>query len=409
MTPHASHCEAPLAITAADRDQPGEDFIACMRGRFQVEREMDLMLTRKLQGRAGPPYPGASLPQMTSYLSDFLRDTIGGSFRIDGQRWFSGGASKVQMGCTLHRDGTEPLALVVRMEPAESVNSTSRAREYELLRAFEGVVPVPRALWVDADARWFPQPALITSLCAGVTKPTAATSGRFAGNGTTFGPALREVLAPQFIDHLAAIHRFDVASHELASFDRAPRGSTESARRQLDRARRIWEEDRTEDIPLLEVAANWLARELPVLDHVSVVHGDYRSGNFLFDESTQRITAVLDWERVYLGDRHRDLAWTAHRAFGCMAEDGRTFLVSGLTEPAAFFERYERLSGLAVDPVRLRWYTVLNSYQLAIAAIATGSQVVRLGKTHQDILLASVEPVGHGALEDLRRTLEELI
>ena len=146
-----------------------------------------------------------------------------------------------------------------------------------------------------------------------------------------------------------------------------------------------------------------------VLDHVSVVQGDYRSGNFLFDESTQRITAVLDWGRGYLGDRHRDLAWTAHRAFGCMAEDGRTFLVSSLTEPAAFFERYERLSGLAVDPVRLRWYTVLNSCQLAIAAIATGSQVVRLGKTHQDILLASVEPVGHGALEDLRRTLEELI
>jgi hypothetical protein len=34
--------------------------------------------------------------------------------------------------------------MVVRMEPAESLNSTSRTREFELLQAFEGIVPVPR-------------------------------------------------------------------------------------------------------------------------------------------------------------------------------------------------------------------------------------------------------------------------
>jgi hypothetical protein len=35
--------------------------------------------------------------------------------------------------------------LVVRMEPAESVNATSRLREFEVLREMEGVVPVPHA------------------------------------------------------------------------------------------------------------------------------------------------------------------------------------------------------------------------------------------------------------------------
>ena len=177
----------------------------------------------------------------------------------------------------------------------------------------------------------------------------------------------------------------------------------------MQRARRIWEEDRGDDFPLAEVAANWLERNLPVLDTLSVVHGDYRSGNFLFDERSLEITAVLDWERGYLGDRHRDLAWTANHAFGHMAEDGKTFLASGLMPLDDFFEQYEKASGLKVDPVRLRYYTIFNSYQLVISAIASGFRVVHLGKTHQDILLALAEPVGYSAAEQLRKTLEELL
>jgi aminoglycoside phosphotransferase (APT) family kinase protein len=141
---------------------------------------------------------------------------------------------------------------------------------------------------------------------------------------------------------------------------------------------------------------------------VSIVHGDYRSGNFLFDEPSGEITAVLDWERGYLGDRHRDLAWATSPVFGGLAEDGCTFLASGLLPPEDFFERYERLSGLTVDRQRLRWYAVFNAYQVAVAAVATSYRVVRLAKSHQDILLASTEAVGWGAVEILRRTLEDL-
>lgn len=36
-----------------------------------------------------------------------------------------------------------------------------------------------------------------------------------------------------------------------------------------------------------------------------LVHGDYRTGNFL--EQGGRITAILDWELVHLGDPHEDL------------------------------------------------------------------------------------------------------
>ncbi len=400
----------PLSVDDRLRDSPTEDFIALMRRLFPVEREMDAILTRKLRRRASGPQEGVSLDRMSDWLGAFLRHELGGqAFEISDQRWFAGGASKIQMGFSLTRGGGEKERLVVRMEPAESLNSTSRAREFELVQAFEGIVPVPRPYWVDADGAFFPEPALIYAFADGVTKPPRTSSGSLSGIGTQFSAELRAKLAPQFVRHLAAIHSLDVSRHAFAAFDRPAAGTTESALQQLQRARRVWEEDRTIDIPLMEVAANWLERHLPVLDRISVVHGDYRSGNFLFDLGTSRITSVLDWERGYLGDRHRDLAWTASRVFGSLAEDGKTFLASGLVEEDAFFAQYEKDSGLSVDPQRLRFYTLFNAYQVAVAALGTSARVVKLAKSHQDILLAATEPVGWGAAEMLRRALEETL
>jgi aminoglycoside phosphotransferase (APT) family kinase protein len=399
----------PWMVTEADRDDPSPAFIEGMRARFPTEREADLMLTRKMQRRNGPRFDGASFDAMNGYITALLQSKIEGEFRLTDQRWFSGGASKIQMGFTLHWDepGVGPAAtrLVARMEPAESLNSTSRQREFELLAAFSGVIPVPRVYWVDPDATWFPEPALVYAFAEGTTKPRAV-QGKVAGIGTNFGPELRQRLAPQFIEYLAKIHTFDPEGCAFSAFDRPEIGTTQSALWQLNRTRRIWEEDRGEELPLMEVAANWLERNLPTLDRVSVVHGDYRSGNFLFDEATARITAVLDWERGYLGDRHRDLAWTTAEQYGHWSEDGKTFLASGIAPVDELLERYEEASGLRVDPERLRYYRIFNCYQIVVTALGSSYRVAHLGKTHQDVLIAWIEAAAFGAMEELRREME---
>ena len=38
-----------------------------------------------------------------------------------------------------------------------------------------------------------------------------------------------------------------------------------------------------------------------------MTHGDYRTGNYLFDEESGKITALLDWELARIGDFHEDL------------------------------------------------------------------------------------------------------
>jgi hypothetical protein len=90
------------------------------------------------------------------------------------------------------------------------------------------------------------------------------------------------------------------------------------------------------------LSREWLCEHRPACD---------RNGNFLFDPAVGRINAVLDGELAWLGDRHADLAYTMFRSFGQLV-DGR-FLVVGLVDRDEFVARYERRSGLHVDPVRL--------------------------------------------------------
>lgn len=395
------------------RDTPTPEFIASLRRRYPIEPEIDRLLTRKMERRSGPGYSMVSLDALSQSLSALLRDKIRDDFIVSDQCWLAGGASKLQMRFTLRwshpQAGPTTSDLVVRMEPTESINASSRLREYELLRALEHTLPVPRVYWVDPDGTWFPEPALVYAYAHGVAKPTNLVSGSVTGIGTNFGPRLRKLLAPQFVEYLARTHTFDHERADLGSFSRPSVGTTESAQLQINRTLRVWEEDRGEEFPLMDVAANWLARNVPTLDKASVVHGDYRAGNFLFDEDTGKFTAVLDWERTYIGDRHRDLAWSTARVIGHMAEDGKTYLICGLMPIEEFHERYEQASGLKIDPVKLHFYEVLNRYQQVTTVLGTAYRVVRLGKSHQNIVVARLQTAAYLLAEELRSALEGAI
>jgi aminoglycoside phosphotransferase (APT) family kinase protein len=242
-----------------------------------------------------------------------------------------------------------------------------------------------------------------------VTKPTRTQSGRISGLGTNFGPELRKSLAPQFMKHLATIHTLQPLPEALPSFAVPRIGTTDSARWLVNHARRVWEEDRDESNPLMEVAAEWLVDNLPALDNLSIVHGDYRSGNFLFDEQTGHVNAWLDWERGHLGDRHRDLAWTTQKAFGHYDEDGQTYYVSGLVPLDDFYSWYEEETGLSVDQDRLDFYRILNCFQIIVSIQATTFRVVRLGKSHQDIMLSRVKGMTPVIAQQLHDLLKEKI
>jgi aminoglycoside phosphotransferase (APT) family kinase protein len=101
---------------------------------------------------------------------------------------------------------------------------------------------------------------------------------------------------------------------------------------------------------------------------VCIVHGDYRTGNFL--HSHGRITAVLDWELVHLGDPHEDIAWA-----GLKFLSRRSQLVGGLISRDEFRQRYEHATGLLIREQSVRWYELLALYKICAMNLRAASRV----------------------------------
>jgi hypothetical protein len=218
-----------LRGSAIDKNKPPSEWIAELRQRLPTETETDRMLTRKLELRSGGPFSWPTLDEVAAGLKSLLVAELGDAFHeITDVRWLGGGASKVQTYFEL--SWTQPdghaarTPMVLHMEPAAAIQETSRLREFQLLKAFDGVVPVPPAYWLDNLGTHLPYPALVTGFVPGVTKPTASTSG-VSGLGTTLGPELRATLGKQFVECLAAIHTHDVNDPVLEALTpRSPTG-----------------------------------------------------------------------------------------------------------------------------------------------------------------------------------------
>lgn len=407
-----------LTGSFVDKNDPSKEWIHSLRKRYPIEPELDRVLTRKLKRRSGPGFSPVSLDVLLAGVGVLLRARLGEQpFQLSNARWMSGGSSKLQMAFTLDWDrpgvGREKTKMVLRMEPAESIIETSRLREYQLIKAFEGIVPVPPLFWIDANAEFFPYPALIYGFALGVNRPTQSRPNSSRNNTSGVGiwvpPELRERLGAEFVSCLAKIHTRDYQSADLSAFNVPEVGTSQCAEWGLNLWDRVWEEDCDEDIPLMRLVSGWLRRNMPVLDKPSILHCDYRIGNFLFDEGDGKITAWLDWELGCIGDRHQDVAWSTSMVFGGLDDDGETFLIGGMMSEPQFIENYEKSSGFRINPKTLHWYKIFNNYCIAVMTIGTCYRIASNGKTHQDVLVASLIGAGYATLNQLVQQIEEVL
>ena len=112
---------------------------------------------------------------------------------------------------------------------------------------------------------------------------------------------------------------------------------------------------------VFEIALRWLIKHRPLPGRSAVVHGDFRLGNLMVDESG--LAAVLDWELVHRGDPLEDLGWFCVRAWR-FGEDARP--AGGLGSVEDLVAGYERAAGTPVDRDALRWWRVLGTLRWGI-------------------------------------------
>ena len=293
--------------------------------------------------------PHALEPQLAAYIATRLTDAS--DVAVSGLERISGGASRetYRFRLSFAQGGqTRTRKLILRRDPPASLIDTERRIEFAAYRAFHGsAVPVPEMLWLEEGSAALGHPFFIAE----------ELSGYQAAPALLFGGGYDAVLgrvAQRKWTILGEIARADPAALGLTSVMDVP-ALDACWRRELDHWEHIFDTDEAEPQPIARAAIRWLrANPPPPAQMLSVVHGDYRTGNFLYDEAGD-IHGVLDWEMAHLGDPLEDLAWGLNPVWAF----GRG-LAGGLIAQDDAIAIWRRASGLSVDPAALHWWLLFN-------------------------------------------------
>jgi aminoglycoside phosphotransferase (APT) family kinase protein len=365
---------------------------------WDMEPTCQRALLGRIENRKKGPYSARKTDEVAAELATFFAKVKPGA-TVAGVNRMGGGASKEQFVFTL--DGEKH---VLRMDPLEAITETDRKREFEIMNVVHGLIPVPKMLWMDEDGSTFGRPAAIMSYVGGVTKPSDAGL-KVSGLGTNLGPRLRAALKGPFLDYLVKLHALDWRNADLPSFA-APEGDPKQAARwSLNYWKQMWNLDMIEPIPIVSYAEQWLTDNMPDSGELVLTHCDYRTGNYLFDESSGAITAVLDWEMARIGDYHEDLGWVLIQIFGIF-ENG-DFRASDLYGRDEFITAYEAATGRSVNRKTLHYYDVMSSWKTYIITAANGMSAARAQHNHQDVLLTFLAAANVLFSDDLCRLLGE--
>ncbi len=148
--------------------------------------------------------------------------------------------------------------------------------------------------------------------------------------------------------------------------------------------------------PGLELALAWLDAHRPEDGPNGLVHGDFRTGNFVV--GPQGLVAVLDWEFARWGDPMDDLGWLCMRdwRFGALNRPA-----GGLATRARFYQAYADASGRPVDPDRVRWWEIAANLRWGTGAVYQGLRYM-MGETRDLEMLAIPRRVAEMSFEALR-------
>ena len=255
---------------------------------------------------------------------------------------------------------------VLRRDPPGSESLTPQAREFELVRlAREAGVPAPEPLLLEPAGGRFETAGVLMSFV----------------EGQSVGPRVlrreeleeaRRVLPAQLADALARIHSIEPAATGL------PFPEGEPALAQIE----YWEEvlDQIgEPLPVAELGLRWLRANRPPPVEPTLVHGDFRLGNFIVEEGG--LAAVIDWELAHLGDPAEDIGWLCVRSWR-FGSDQRP--VAGLGEIEPFLAAYEEAGGEAIERERIRYWEVFGNLKWAlICARQTHDHLTGLRRSHE--------------------------
>ena len=248
---------------------------------------------------------------------------------------------------------------VLRKKPSGKLLPSAHAidREYRVMQALaQTQVPVPKMLAFCEDDSIVGTPFYLMSFLGG-----RVFNDQFLPQ---LNPSERHAIYQDMNRVIAAIHSVDYKAIGLEGFGKP--GNYFS--RQVGRwSRQV--QDSTIPIPAaLTKLMEWLPNHIPDDDETTLVHGDFRLDNLVFDTTENRVIGVLDWELSTLGHPMADfsyqcMAWrippSLWRGIG-----GLNLTELGIPSEQDYIEWYELHTGRKAS-THWNFYMAYNFFRIA--------------------------------------------
>jgi aminoglycoside phosphotransferase (APT) family kinase protein len=267
---------------------------------------------------------------------------------------------------------------VLRTDAAASLDvSLDRISEFRCIEAaYKAGVRVAAPIAASDDPALIGRPFAIQVLVAGNAQ----------GRRIVRDPALPEfgdALAREIGGELARIHSVKPTGGTL-SFLPVPvvnpsRREVATMRKGLDGA--------SEARPALEYILSWLDANAPEPRSVTLVHGDFRTGNYMVDDG--RLTAILDWEFCHWGDPREDLGWFIARCWRFGNDDK---VAGGIAKLASLLDGYNAEAEIKVAASELPYFEVLAAARWATISLLQGDRFIKGGERSLELALTGLMP-----------------
>lgn len=304
-----------------------------------------------------PPREG-ELPFEISTLTNWWRENVGPAEALS-LHVFRGGQSNPTYWV---HDGKQ--AFVLRKKPPGKLLPSAHAveREARVTRALQSTnVPVAKVVAECTDESVVGTPFFVME----------HVDGRVFWNVQIpdESPATRAALYDELARVLAALHSVDPASVGLGDYGKVGK----YVERQVRRWSKQYVASKTDELPDMDALMRYLPENIPDSERTTLVHGDYRLDNLIFDKSEPKALALIDWELSTLGHPLADVAYacmlyevTLPKIGGLLGVD---FEASGIPRESEFVDAYRRHGGVA-DESDFVYFKAFSLFRLA--AIAQG-------------------------------------
>jgi aminoglycoside phosphotransferase (APT) family kinase protein len=229
-----------------------------------------------------------------THLNTYLEENLASIGRVLDYKQFKGGQSN-----PTYLLEAEKGKFVLRRKPPGSLLKSAHAvdREYKVLTSLMDTdVPTPKTFLLCEDDKVIGTQFYIMEFSEGVIywDPLASEAEKDK----------RKKIFDEMNQGIALLHLQDINKIGLNDFGK----EGNYIERQISRWTRQYIDSETEKIDSMHRLIEWLPKKIPEQKYTSIVHGDYRLDNIVFDGSNNSI-AILDWELSTIGDPLADFAY----------------------------------------------------------------------------------------------------